>query len=125
MSKELPSVRLTFRQNRLYINKYALACLGNPQFIELLYNEENQILLVSSSTEATENSIFVTPRAYQPRVCEFSITRKPLTEGFRLRLGLKADDSYRIFGYYEPNIEMVVFDIKKGEKIAVSSKASV
>lgn len=109
----LPAVRIAFREHRLYINQATLICLGNPPYLQLLFEDERKLLAIVGSIESKENLYKIPYRIYRDADDECCVSRKVLTEAFRQRMNLDKRENYRITGEYSPNIGMVIFDFTK------------
>ena len=112
-----PSIRFSFRENRIYINHAALRCLENPKFIELIYEDMRRLFLIRAAENKTRESIVIKDEVYASSGEDCRISRKVLTEAFRRRLGWETDGSYRIEGEYAPKLKTVVFELLKAVKI--------
>ena len=103
-----PAIRIALKENRLYINQATLFSLGNPQYLQFLYNDTRKLLLVSGENEITINSFEIPRRASHD---ECYISRLALIEAFRLRMGWNKKENYRIVGEFLLDINMVLFDL--------------
>ena len=111
-----PAIRFSLGDYRLIINAAVLACLGNPAYLQFLFEDERKLLAISGSVEKINNSYKVPDRTYQKVDDDCRICRLALTEAFRRRMNWDKKDNYRIVGEYSPDIGMVVFDLNRAVK---------
>lgn len=112
MSKEvLPAIRFSLRQYRIYINMAALTCLNNPVYLQFLFESDRKLLAISGSIAKKEASFKIPERTYRDADDECYLSRKSLTEAFRLRMDWDKRENYRVIGEFSNNIDMLVFDL--------------
>ena len=109
--KTPPAIRFAIKEYRVYINWAVLIILNKPAYLQFLFNDEHKLLAVSGSIEPKENSYIIPDRTYRCDDLECNISRKALTEAFRVRMNWDKSKNYRVIGEYDKNIDMVVFDL--------------
>ena len=114
MSKDaLPAIRVALREYKFYINQAVLMDLKKPVYLQFLYEDERKLLAIAGSMEKKENSYKIPDKVYQEAGEECCVSRKILTEAFRLRLNWDKRENYRVVGQFFSNIDMVVFNLTK------------
>ena len=109
----VPALRFELRKYRMYINLALLSSLGNPLYLEFLFEDERKLLAVSGSFEKQKHSFEIPERTYRDADDECYISRMPLTEAFRLRMDWNKKENYRVAGEYAEHLGVVVFDLTK------------
>jgi len=87
--------------------------LKKPIYLQFLYENERKLLAIAGSIEKKENSYKIPDKIYQEAGDECYISRKVLTEAFRLRLNWDKREHYRVVGEFFPNVDVVVFNLTK------------
>ena len=113
----VPRVRFGLKEYRVYFNHAILILLGNPKYVQFLYEEKRKLLLIAGNNEKLPSSLIVPKSTYQHRMNEFRICHKHLTEAFMFRLGWDKDENYTVNGVLNSNLNMVVFDLACASKI--------
>ena len=108
-----PALRFALREYRIYINLSLLSNLGNPLYLEFLFEDERKLLAVSGSFEKQKYSFEIPERTYRDADAECYISRMPLTEAFCLRMDWNKEENYRVTGEYAENLGVVVFDLTR------------
>lgn len=108
-----PVLRFALRLYRLYISFGLLVLLGNPQYLEFLFDDDRKLLVVSGSMVKQSYSYKIPERIYQHANSGCYISRMTLTEAFRLRMDWDKHADYRVVGNYAAELGVVVFDLTR------------
>ena len=108
-----PALRFALREYRLYINLGLLASLGNPLYLEFLFDGDRKRLVISGSMKRSKYSYEIPKRIYRDADDECYISRMTLTEAFRVRMDWDRRENYRVTGQYVEHIGMALFDLTR------------
>jgi hypothetical protein len=119
MSK--PIITFHLKKREVHIPAAVLSCLDNPKFIEFLYEREKKILLIGGGATEMPHSVAVKNEVYSVPDCE-CVFCSQITEALRLQLDWEESEQYRAAGEHSPRLGMMIFDLKKSEKIVEQTK---
>ena len=115
-SKEtMPAIRFALRQYRTYINLAALTKLGNPVYLQFLFDDKRKLLVIAGSNKKEKYSFKIPERTYRNGDDECFISRMALTEAFKLRMGWDEKENYRVTGEFDDNLGMLIFRLSRAE----------
>ena len=117
-----PLVRFSLKDGRVYFNYSVLIPLGTPKYVQLLYEENRKLLMVSGNNEKLPGSLAIPKSVYQHRMKNFRICHKHLAEAFLLRLGWDRDESYSVTGSFDQLHNIVVFELMMATKTELDLK---
>jgi len=112
----LPLVRFGLKEGCVYFNHAILKLLGNPKYVQFLYDGDRKLLLVAGNNEKLPYSLAVPKKVYQNSMKDFRICHKHLNDAFTLRLGWDRNENYSVTGALNPHINMVVFELERAAK---------
>lgn len=110
-----PAIRFSLREYRLNFNWALLETLDNPRYLQFMFEDRRKLLAISGSFEQKKHSFAVPERTYRTANEECYLSRMPLTEAFRHRMGWNEKNSYRVIGDYIAHLEIVVFDLTRAK----------
>ncbi|MCL2662667.1 MAG: hypothetical protein FWE83_04970 [Oscillospiraceae bacterium] len=104
-----PAISIDYKQNRIRIYKRTLRLIGNPDYIILLINPEEQILIILSS-DKSDKKAFHTKRLITGNKQSYEISSKHLLRKL-LAVCTNWQDNrlYRVYGEVVPNQSAVQF----------------
>ena len=106
-----PIARFGLREEIIYFNRTTLILLGNPKYVQFLYEEKRKLLVVAGNNRNLPYSLEIPIGVYLYRMENFRICHKRLTEAFALRLGWDENENYSVAGVFNPMINAVVFEL--------------
>lgn len=111
--ESIPLVRFGFREEKIYFNHAILTLLGNPKFVQFLYDGNRKLLFVAGNNEKLPSSLPVPAEVYKHNLKDFRICHKHFAEAFICRLNLDRNKNYSVNGEFNPHIGMVVFELER------------
>ena len=113
-----PGIRISSKWNKIYIFKSTIEVLGRPQYVQMLIHPEKRLLAIKGSEKNERDTFLVPPRLFDNAVCEFKMESKLLTQQICDMAGWESGYAYRISGTRYPHVPVVVFELKKAERIS-------
>jgi hypothetical protein len=118
----IPLVRFGLKEEKVYFNHAVLTLLGNPLYVQFLYESGRKLLLVSGNDKNLPFSLTVPRKVYQQHLKDFRICHKMLTQAFISRLGWDRNENYSVTGALAPNIKAVIFELEKATKTGMGQE---
>lgn len=116
--ERIVSISIDIKKYRIRIHKATLHLLGDPNYIQLLFNPDDmlvglQCLEASSPRDLAEQ---VSLGKVRPDCC-FEMYSKPLIKNIQSVVGLEDGCSYRLVGHLIPSEHIAVFSMKTIQKL--------
>ena len=121
MNKE-SDLLLTLCQHEesILLNEAILKILGRPQQIHLMINQEKCMLLLQPCETADRGAVVVP----DGKIVQFPISGRSLLKHIRRLTGWTDYDSRIVQGYYMPEHNVVLFDLREAVPVIVEEDGS-
>ena len=93
----------------MVINLAAYDILGQPPYIEFLWNDEKQLFFISALSERKDGCFAVPERFRERRMQEICLQGITFFDYLARKLGWKYDAIYKFFGEFLPQFNMLCF----------------
>lgn len=112
----LPIVRFGLKEEIVYFNYAILSALGEPKYVQFLYEDRRKLLLITGNNKKFPYSLAVPQEVYRCHMKDFRICHKHLIDAFTHRLGWDRKENYSITGAIHRQLKIVVFELIKATK---------
>ena len=106
-----PVLALDMKKNRIRVHRITLHLLGDPDYIQLLVNPDDKVVIIKKSKQEDRLSLHIRWKQLgEKQCCEF--TSKSLLESIRsLQSDWVPDQTYKIYGNLYHNNALAAFPL--------------
>lgn len=111
------AIRISLKEHTLHVHKSAIALLNKPKYIQLLINKKANTIFLKGCPVREKNSFAVPKELFLNSRNSYEMQNRTFTDALQLQIGWEANGVYRLNGEWCSDLQVIVFNLNKCQKL--------